>query len=286
MKKTREIELTPQEAFDEPSLTSTLYRKLKLPTAGGVFVNPLKRSIDARGRKVLVKVLVEIVPASEVSRTIPYVKEYPNVVRAKRVVVVGAGPAGLFAAIRLLELGVKPIIIERGKDVQARRRDIAAINKHHLVNPDSNYGFGEGGAGTYSDGKLTTRIKENGYVAKVLETFVKFGAPEEIIYQNKPHLGTDQLCQIIKNIRHKLETDFPSDVEHFNNLLYQTGYLDLEEYEQLNYLVASEKIFSVTENFPKICSENIPPGIERVAYNIKLNECAPFAASPDWMELT
>lgn len=116
--------------------------------------------------------------------------------------------------------------------------------------------------------------------------------PEMFLYVvtlGKVEKGTPvgiSLSGIIKNIRHKLETDFPPDVEHFNNLLYQTGYLDLEEYEQFNYLVASEKIFSVTENFPRICSENIPPGIERVAYNIKLNECTPFTASPDWMELT
>jgi uncharacterized FAD-dependent dehydrogenase len=160
MKQTKEIILTPQEAFDETSFKSTLYQKLKLPTDGGLYVHPLKRSIDARGRKVLVKVLVEILPASEVGKELSYKKEYPNVGNAERVVIVGAGPAGLFAAIRLIELGVKPIIIERGKDVQARRRDIAAINKQHLVNPESNYCFGEGGAGTYSDGKLYTRSKK------------------------------------------------------------------------------------------------------------------------------
>ena len=204
MKKTKEIELTPQEAFDEPSFKSTLYQKLKLPTDGSVYVNPLKRSIDARGRKVLVKVLVEIVPASEVSRTIPYVKEYPNVVRAERVVVVGAGPAGLFAAIRLLELGVKPIIIERGKDVQARRRDIAAINKQHLVNPDSNYGFGEGGAGTYSDGKLYTRSKKRGDVRQILETLVAHGAHEDILFDAHPHIGTNKLPQVIAALRESI----------------------------------------------------------------------------------
>jgi len=204
MKKTQEIELTPQEAFDEPSFTSTLYRKLKLPTDGSVYVNPLKRSIDARGRKVLVKVLVEIVPSSEVGRKITYVKDYPNVVLAERVVVVGSGPAGLFAAIRLIELGVKPIIIERGKDVQARRRDIAAINKHHRVNPESNYGFGEGGAGTYSDGKLYTRSKKRGDVRQILETFVAHGANEDILFDAHPHIGTNRLPQVVVKLRESI----------------------------------------------------------------------------------
>jgi len=104
------------------------------------------------------------------------------------------------------------------------------------------------------------------------------------VEKNMP--GSVNLPGLIEKIRNQLETDTPADFEHFNNLLYQTGYLDLEEYEQFNYLVASENIFSVTENFPRICSEDLPTGIERVAYNIKLNECMPFTASPDWMELT
>lgn len=220
MKKTKEIILTPQEAFDETLFTSTLYQKLKLPTDGNLYVHPLKRSIDARGRKVLVKVLVEIVPASEVGREQFYKKEYPNVGQAKRVVIVGAGPAGLFAAIRLIELGIKPIIIERGKDVQARRRDIAAINKQHFVNPESNYCFGEGGAGTYSDGKIYTRSKKRGDVRRILEILVAHGAHEDILFDAHPHIGTNKLPQLVAELRQSIlqaggEIHFNTRVDDF-----------------------------------------------------------------------
>ncbi|HRG80784.1 MAG TPA: FAD-dependent monooxygenase, partial [Cyclobacteriaceae bacterium] len=147
MKKTIEVQLSPQEAFDERAFKPALFDKLGIKDDGNVFINPLKRSVDARAKNIRVNVLVEIVSAGEATAKITYRKEYPNVSNAQPVIIVGAGPAGLFAAIRLIELGVKPIILERGKDVQARRRDIAAINKDHIVNPESNYCYGEGGAG-------------------------------------------------------------------------------------------------------------------------------------------
>jgi uncharacterized protein len=162
MTKTIEVHLSPEEAFDESQFKQTLFRKLQIPDDGSLLINPLRRSIDARSRNVIVKVLVEIIPIEEAYATIIYKKDYPAVGKSNPVIIVGSGPAGLFAAIRLLELGIKPIVLERGKDVQARRRDIAAINKNHIVNPDSNYCFGEGGAGTYSDGKLYTRSKKRG----------------------------------------------------------------------------------------------------------------------------
>src|SRR5690606_1507271 len=115
--------------------------------------------------------------------------------------IVGAGPAGLFAALRCIELGLKPVILERGKDVKARRRDLAAINKLGLVNPDSNYCFGEGGAGTYSDGKLYTRSGKRGDIQKVLELFVAHGASEDILVNARPHIGTNKLPHIIEAIR-------------------------------------------------------------------------------------
>jgi uncharacterized FAD-dependent dehydrogenase len=112
---------------------------------------------------------------------IEFTRDYPNVSNAPQAIIVGAGPAGMFAALRLIELGVKPILIERGKDVRTRRRDLAAINKEHYVNPESNYCFGEGGAGTYSDGKLYTRSKKRGDIRRILEIFVAHGATEEIL---------------------------------------------------------------------------------------------------------
>jgi uncharacterized protein len=122
----------------------------------------------------------------------------------KTAIIIGAGPAGLFAALRLIELGIKPIIIERGKDVRARRRDLAAINKDHVVNPESNYCFGEGGAGTYSDGKLYTRSKKRGDLLRILEILVAHGAPEDILYDSHPHIGTNKLPNIVANIRNTI----------------------------------------------------------------------------------
>jgi uncharacterized protein len=220
MKKTIELQLSPQEAFDEATFKNTLFSKLKLPDDGSVFINPLKRSIDARGRKVVVKVLVEMVPAAEASKGITYQKNYHNVAKAKSVIIVGAGPAGLFAAIRLIELGIKPVLFERGKDVKTRRRDIAAINKQHIVNPDSNYCFGEGGAGTYSDGKLYTRSKKRGDVRRVLEILVAHGASEDILFDAHPHIGTNKLPQLVAALRESIlnaggEIHFDTRVQDF-----------------------------------------------------------------------
>lgn len=201
MKKTIELLLSPQEAFEEHTFKSTLFSKLKLPNDGSVFIHPVKRSIDARSRNVVVKVLVDVLPAAEASKGISYLKNYTNVSHTKRVIIVGAGPAGLFAAIRLIELGVKPIVIERGKDVQTRRRDIAAINKQHIVNPNSNYCFGEGGAGTYSDGKLYTRSKKRGDIRRILEILVAHGASEDILFDAHPHIGTNKLPQLVAALR-------------------------------------------------------------------------------------
>ncbi|MGZ5192143.1 MAG: NAD(P)/FAD-dependent oxidoreductase, partial [Flavisolibacter sp.] len=122
----------------------------------------------------------------------------------KNILIIGAGPAGLFAALHLIELGIKPIIIERGKDVRARRRDLAVINKEGLLNPESNYCFGEGGAGTYSDGKLYTRSTKRGDVFRVLSMLVHFGAKDNILYEAHPHIGTNKLPQIITSIREKI----------------------------------------------------------------------------------
>ena len=146
-----------------------------------------------------------------------YAINYPNVKNSKNVIIIGAGPAGLFAALQLLENGVKPIIIERGKDVKSRRRDLAAINKEHIVNPHSNYCFGEGGAGTYSDGKLYTRSKKRGDITKVLETFVAHGADPNILVEAHPHIGTNKLPQIIESIRQTI-IDNGGEV-HFNTHL-------------------------------------------------------------------
>lgn len=159
-----------------------------------------KRSIDARRKSIKINLQVEIWLKDEkreaISAFIPI-----NVSNSKTIPIIGAGPAGLFAALRAIEAGFKPVIFERGKDVRERRRDLAEINKNHIVNPESNYCFGEGGAGTYSDGKLYTRSKKRGNVMKALEWFVHFGADENILVDAHPHIGTNKLPKIIIAIR-------------------------------------------------------------------------------------
>ena len=201
MNKTIEVILTPEEAYQNPNSNQAfLYEKLKL-NPHDFFIRPLRRSIDARGRQVIVRLLVELIPTGNQVPAIIYKKEYADVSKAKSIVIVGAGPAGLFAALRLIELGMKPIVLERGKDVQSRRRDLAAINKEHMVNPESNYCFGEGGAGTYSDGKLYTRSKKRGDIKRILEILVAHGASEEILFDAHPHIGTNKLPQLVKELR-------------------------------------------------------------------------------------
>lgn len=204
MTKTIELVLSPEEAYNEEVFPSNLRRKLNLLSADDIHIEPLKRSIDARGKKVVVRVLVELTPKDKLQPRHPIKEGYQNVSTAPAAIVVGAGPAGLFAALRLIELGVKPIVIERGKDVRSRRRDLAAINKEHIVNPESNYCFGEGGAGTYSDGKLYTRSKKRGDVKRILEVLVEHGAKEEILYEAHPHIGTNKLPAVVSNLRESI----------------------------------------------------------------------------------
>lgn len=217
-----ELQLSPQEAFDESLFTNVLYRKLSLSPDGEQKVIPTKRSIDARGKNVIVRVQVELVTGEGRSKN---QIEYKDVTHAPQVIIVGAGPAGLFAALRLIEAGVKPIVLERGKDVQARRRDIAAINKQQTVNPESNYCFGEGGAGTYSDGKLYTRSKKRGDINRIMEILVAHGATEEILFDSHPHIGTNKLPKLVSALREKIiacggEVHFGAKV---TDLLMQDG---------------------------------------------------------------
>jgi len=198
----KEIEITcpPEKHEDEAFLKSIAATSANISLQRITGIKILKRSIDARSRKVVYRMQLKVyIDEPYIPET--YTINYPDIKQAKPVIIVGAGPAGLFAALQCIELGSKPIIIERGKEVKDRRRDLANINKQGVVNPESNYCFGEGGAGTYSDGKLYTRSTKRGDVNQVLKIFVAHGATEDILVDARPHIGTNKLPQIITAIR-------------------------------------------------------------------------------------
>ncbi|WP_373710278.1 FAD-dependent protein [Kaistella sp.] len=205
MPKEFQFQVSPEAAANEELLTQQVAKNLKISPKDIQKVVVLKRSFDARQKSVKVNVKGNAFLIDE-DYTPGQIElpDYQNVTNKQEVIVVGAGPAGLFAALQLIELGLKPIVLERGKDVRGRRRDLKAINVDGIVNEDSNYCFGEGGAGTYSDGKLYTRSKKRGDIDRILELFVAFGATPDIMVDAHPHIGTNKLPQIIQDIREKI----------------------------------------------------------------------------------
>lgn len=204
MQKQVTLRVSPEVAAQESKLLRHIADEQGIDARTITSIRVKKRSIDARQRNIFVNITADIYINEEAPELDFQKTDYPDVSRAQRVIVVGAGPGGLFAALRLIELGLRPIVLERGKDVHERRKDIALISKTHKVDPESNYSFGEGGAGAYSDGKLYTRSKKRGNVSKILNVFCQFGASTSILADAHPHIGTDKLPKIIENMRKQI----------------------------------------------------------------------------------
>lgn len=201
MPKQVTIRISPQDFSRENVFKKQLAQFLKVKPAQINAYQILRHSLDARSRNIVLQIQVNVFVGEPFEDAFAFDAPLQNVSNAQPVLIAGAGPAGLFAALRLIEMGLKPIIIERGKDVRERRRDLAAMNKEGIVNPESNYCFGEGGAGTYSDGKLYTRSTKRGNVLKSLQWFHHFGATERILQEAHPHIGTNKLPGIIAKMR-------------------------------------------------------------------------------------
>jgi uncharacterized FAD-dependent dehydrogenase len=219
MPETVILDLSPGEAADPQAIRRALARKTGRQIAVDRSVI-LRRSIDARKPKIRVNLSVRIFAEGESPASEQPEFRYRDVRSAPPVIIVGGGPAGLFAALRLLELGLKPVVIERGKLVKARRRDVAALNRRGILNPESNYAFGEGGAGTFSDGKLYTRSKKRGDQRRVLYRFHQHGADERILYDAHAHIGSNRLPDIVAAMRATIET-------HGGEIHFQQRVVDL-----------------------------------------------------------
>lgn len=204
MQQTLSLTLEPEIALDDAILRQYIQTKYLKTNDEGFSIRKVRQSIDARKGQVKINLDVEIYSGEIPPPEMEFRKEYPDVSYKPQAIIVGAGPAGMFAALRLIELGIKPILLERGKDVRTRRRDLAAINKDHVVNPESNYCFGEGGAGTYSDGKLYTRSKKRGDVRRILEILVAHGSTNEILFDAHPHIGTNKLPSVVADLRESI----------------------------------------------------------------------------------
>ena len=204
MIKEQNIRVLPQVAYNEENIKDYIAREIGIDKRTITHVRVLKRSIDARQRQVFVNLSVRLYVNEEPQDEAYSVTVYPDVSKSPQVVVVGEGPCGLFAALKLIEKGLRPVVIERGKDVRERKKDLALIKQQQRVDSESNYCFGEGGAGAYSDGKLYTRSKKRGSVDHILNVFCQFGASVNILSDAHPHIGTDKLPVVIENMRKQI----------------------------------------------------------------------------------
>ncbi|MCU4175996.1 NAD(P)/FAD-dependent oxidoreductase [Carboxylicivirga sp. N1Y90] len=243
MKSEIDLRLSPKEASDEAYYLPLVAKKMKVAPNKITSMRIMKRSIDARKRPIVVQLKIEAYANAKPPKQEEVKFDYPDVSNSPEVIVVGAGPGGYFAALRLIELGMKPIVLERGKGVNERKKDLALLNRNEAVNTESNYAFGEGGAGTFSDGKLYTRSTKRGDFKKVLEVFHYHGADQEIMIDAHPHIGTDKLPSVIKSMRESIQ-------QAGGKVLFDTKVSDL--------LVENSKVTGVvTESGDKILGRSV-----------------------------
>ena len=220
MQQEFQLQVKPEIAQDQEELKLFIAKKNRLDVKDIKHIEILKRSIDARQKNVKINLRVRTFIKEKFIEKPVELPCYKDVSKAKEVIIIGAGPAGLFAALKLIEKGFKPIVLERGKNVRDRRRDLVAITKDHMVNEDSNYCFGEGGAGTYSDGKLYTRSKKRGDVNRILDLLIAHGAAKNIAIDAHPHIGTNKLPKIIQTIRETI-------INYGGEVLFNTKVIDI-----------------------------------------------------------
>ncbi|WP_103068063.1 NAD(P)/FAD-dependent oxidoreductase [Aquimarina sediminis] len=265
------IQVSPEVAAYPDRLKDSVAHKNGIPKTEIRHIEILKRSIDARQKAIKVNLKLKVYVEEDFVNNPIKLPHYPDVSNAQEIVIIGAGPAGLFAALRCVELGYKPVVLERGKDVQSRRRDLKAINRDHIVDEDSNYCFGEGGAGTYSDGKLYTRSKKRGDVNRILELLVGFGATDQILVEAHPHIGTNKLPNIIAAIREKI-------IELGGEIHFETRVIDFEiKNSQINGVTLFDKSTIATQKVI-LATGHSARDIFELLYRKKIEiEAKPFA---------
>jgi len=302
MIKEIQLRLTISEEKQEGILLKKAARSLKIDGKSITGIKVLRKSIDARKNPIIFNYKLSVYLKEKMPEVPTYSFLYKDVSKAKEIHIIGFGPAGMYAALRCIELGFKPIILERGKDVQDRRRDLKAINQDHIVNEDSNYCFGEGGAGTYSDGKLYTRSLKRGDVRRIFENLVYHGATEQILVDAHPHIGTNKLPKVVKSIRETIlkyggEVHFETRVTDFvikDNKLKAIQLNDITEMtvkkvilatghsaRDIYYLLANKKIALEAKSFAMgVRVEHPQHIIDSIQYHCegKRDELLPAAA--------